>query len=178
VVSVFFECWSLFVPGSQEAAEDDELAEMVGGVVGYEESFAEEVLAVSPPEWLEEIGFGIFDEGDKTFEVTVDSFDGVVPGVVVGRLRVPGPVVVGPLDGVIAARRWRGEAEDVALGDAEMLKELPGGVGEVGWNGGTEVGGEVLDGVVEGGVGLATFKQRDELLAQWCVLVGGVTGLM
>ena len=47
-----------------------------------------------------------------------------------------------------------------------MLEKLPGGVGEVGWDGAAEVGGEILDGFVEGDVGLATLEERDELLAQ------------
>ena len=63
------------------------------------------------------------------------------------------------------------EVEDVALGDAEVLEKLPGGVGEVGWNGAAEIGGKVFDGFVEGGVGLAAFKESEELLAQGGLLV-------
>ncbi len=47
-----------------------------------------------------------------------------------------------------------------------MLQKLPGGVGEVGWDGAAEIGGEIFDRFVEGGVGLATLKEGDELLAQ------------
>ena len=40
-------------------------AEMVGVVVGDEESFAEEVLAVAPAEGFVEIGGGVLDDGDE-----------------------------------------------------------------------------------------------------------------
>jgi hypothetical protein len=58
---------SLLVPRAEEAAKDDEFAEMVGGVVGEEESFAEEILAVAPAEGLEEVSVWIFDESDEFF---------------------------------------------------------------------------------------------------------------
>ncbi len=135
----------LNVPGAEEATEDDEFAEMVGVVVGDEEGFAEKVLALAPAERFEEVGLWVFDECDEGFEVGVDEFDGAVPGVVggwFGRLR---PVVLRPAHGVVAAGGWRGEVEDVALGDAEMLEKLPGGVGEFGRDGAAEVGGKILD---------------------------------
>jgi hypothetical protein len=153
------------VPGAEEAAEEDELAEMVGGVVGDEEGFAEEVLAFAPPEGFIEVGAGVLDEGFEVFEVGVDRGDGLVPGVGIGRLVVFGPVVVGPLDGVVAAGRGCGEVEDVALGDAEMLEKLPGRVRKICRNGTAEIGGEIFDGFVEGDVGLTAFKERGQLLA-------------
>jgi hypothetical protein len=55
--------------------------------------------------------------------------------------------------------------EDVALRDAEMLEKLPGGVGEVGYNGAAVVGGEIFDGIVEGGVRLTALQEVDQLLA-------------
>ena len=66
---------------------------------------------------------------------------------------------------MVAAGGWRGEVENVALGDAEVLEKLPGGVGEVRRDGAAEVGGKILDGVVEGGVGLAAMEEVDQLLA-------------
>jgi hypothetical protein len=68
------------VPGAEEAAENDEFAEVVGGVVGEEESFAEEILAIAPPEGFEEVGVWTFDEGEELFEVAMDGGDGFVPG--------------------------------------------------------------------------------------------------
>ena len=51
-----FELMPMLVgPCVEEAAEDDEFAEMVGVVVGDEESFAEKVLAVAPAKGFEEV---------------------------------------------------------------------------------------------------------------------------
>ena len=69
------------MPGAEETAEDDEFAEVVGGVVGDEQGFAEKVLAVAPAEGFVEVGFGVFDEGDEVLEIGVDRGDGLVPGV-------------------------------------------------------------------------------------------------
>src|SRR5271168_2112766 len=134
---------------------------MVGGMVGDEESLAEEVLAVAPAEGFIEVGGGVLDESDEVFQIGVDGGDGLVPGVRCGRLLGLGPVVFGPSHGVVAAGGWCGEVEDVALGDTEVLEKLPGRVWEVGWDGAAEVGGEFLDGIVEGGVGLAALEKGD-----------------
>ena len=149
------------MPDVEEAAEDDQFAKVVGGVVGDEQGFAEEVLAVAPAEGFVEIGFGVFDEGDEVFEVGAHGGDGLVPGVGRGWLRRLGPVVVGPFDGVVAAGGRSGEVEDVALCDAEVLEELPRGVRQIGWYDAAMIGWEVFDRIVEGSVGLATPKEGD-----------------
>ena len=46
----------LLVPGAEEAAEDDEFAEVVGVVVGDEQGFAEKVLAFASTEGFVEVG--------------------------------------------------------------------------------------------------------------------------
>jgi hypothetical protein len=69
------------MPDVEETAEDDEFAEVVRGVVSDEEGFAQEVLAVPPPEGFVEIGFGIFDECDEVVEVGMDGRDGLIPGM-------------------------------------------------------------------------------------------------
>ena len=95
----------------------------------------------------------------------VNDLDGTVPGVVGGWLGGLRPVVLWPAHGVVAAGGGRGEVEDVALGDAEMLEKLPGGVGELQWHDAAEVGGKILYDFVEGGVGLATVEEIDHVLA-------------
>jgi hypothetical protein len=52
-----------------------------------------------------------------------------------------------------------------------MFEKLPGGVGEVGRDGAAEFDGEILDGIVEGGVRLAAVKEIDQLFAQRRVVV-------
>jgi hypothetical protein len=122
-----------------------------------EEGFAEKVLTVAPAERFEEIGAGILDEGFEVLEVGGDKGYRLLPGV--GRWGLGGlrPIVVGPCDGMVATGGGRREVEDVALGDAQVLEELPGGVGQVGWNGATVLGREVSDGFVEGDVSLTAF---------------------
>jgi hypothetical protein len=66
---------------------------------------------------------------------------------------------------VVAAGGWRGEVEDIALGDTEVLEELPGGVGEILWDDATKIGGKILDGIVEGGVCLAAMEEVDQVFA-------------
>jgi hypothetical protein len=62
---------------------------------------------------------------------------------------------------VVAAGGWRGEVEDVALGDAEVLEKLPGGVGKVRRDDSAKIGGEILDRIVEGSVRLTAVKEVD-----------------
>ncbi len=73
------------MPCAEQAAEDDEFAKVVGVVVGDEESFAEEVLAVAPAEGFVEVGVGLGEEGFELFGVAADGGDGLVPGVGGGR---------------------------------------------------------------------------------------------
>ncbi len=167
---------SLLVPCAEKAAQNDEFAEMIGGVVGDEQGFAEKILAVAPAEGLEEIGFGLADEGFEVFEVLANGGDGGVPGVCGGWLGRFRPVRVGPLEGMIAACGWRAEVEDVALGDAEMLEQLPGGVGEIGWHGAAMFDREIFDGFVEGDVGLASAEESKELFAQFGRCIGFDSG--
>src|ERR1700749_3247930 len=72
---------SLLVPRAEEAAEEDEFADVVGVVVGDEERFAEKILAVAPAKGFVEVGGGFFDEGDKGLEVAMDRGNGFVPCV-------------------------------------------------------------------------------------------------
>ena len=134
-------------------------------MVGDQKSFAEKVLPVAPTKGFEEVGVWIFDKCDEGFEIGMNELDGTVPGVVCWWFRGMRPVVLRPSHGVIAASGGRGEVEDVALGDAEMLEKLPGGVGEVRRDGATEARRKTLDGLVEGGVCLTAMKEVDQLFA-------------
>jgi hypothetical protein len=146
------------VPDAEEAAKNNELTEMISGVVGDEKRLAKKILAVAPAEGLEEVGVGFRDESFEEFEIFADCGDGRVPGVCGGRLWGFGPVLFGPLEGVVAAGGWGGKIKDVALGDAKVFEKLPGGVGEVWWNGGAMLRRKVFDGFVEGGVGVASAE--------------------
>jgi hypothetical protein len=136
---------------------------MVGVVIGDEEGFAQKILAFAPAEWFVKVGRGIFDKSDEVFLVAVDGSDGLIPGMRgrwFGRLR---PVVLRPTHGVVTAGGRRGEVKNVALGDAKVLQELPGRVGEIRWNGAAEVDGKILNGIFEGSMRLAAVEQIDQL---------------
>jgi hypothetical protein len=150
---------SLFGPCAEETAENYKFAQMVSGVVGYEESFAEQVLAVAPAEGFKEVGPWVLDEGLEVLEVGTNGSNGLVPCSRTGWQRGPWPVVLGPLQGLVAAGGWRGEVQDVALSDAEVFEKLPGRVWEFGWYGTAKFGRKVFQRVVEGDVGLAAAKK-------------------
>jgi hypothetical protein len=171
-----FRRLGLFVPDAEESAENNKLTEMISGVVGDEKRLAKEVLAVAPAEGFEEIGFGLGDEGFELLKVFANGGNGRIPGVRGGWLGRLGPVFGRPLERVVAAGGRRGEVEDVALSDAEVLDELPGGVGEIGWDGAAMCGREIFDGFVEADVGLASAEESDELLAEFGLLGVGVLG--
>ena len=134
-------------------------------MIGDEESFAEQVLAVAPTERFVEVGFRILYKRLKVFCVGTNSGDALIPGVTCWRLWGFWPVVVGPLHAVIAAGWRRGEVEDVALCDAKVIEDLPGGVGKITCYSASEICGKVLDYFVEGDVGLSAVKEGDQLFA-------------
>ena len=111
-------------PGGQEAADEDELADVVGVVVGEEERFVEERLVVGVRNRGEEIRGGIFDSGGEFFQVGAESGDAFVPGFCIGRFGRFGPVAGREIGrGVLGVK---GVFDDVPLCNTEMLEEFPG----------------------------------------------------
>ena len=64
------------------ASEQDDLAEVVAVVVGGEEDFAQEALAVSPGDGGVEVLGRIHDHLFEFSEIGVERSDGLVPGLV------------------------------------------------------------------------------------------------
>ena len=154
------------MPDAEEAAKDNELTEMIRGVVGDKKRFAEKILSVAPTEGLEEIGLWPGDESFELLKIGANGGDRSIPGVRRGWRGRLGPVLFGPFEWMVAAGGRGGKVEDVALGDAEVFEELPGGVRQIGRDGGAVLGGKVFDGVVEGDVSLASAKEVDDLFAE------------
>ena len=120
-------------------------------------------MALTPGEGVYERRLvGFLEELEEGFSVGVDGVDGLLPGGCSGRGWGFGPVVVGPLFFCIVALGVVAEVEHVLLGDAEVLDDLPGGVGEALGDLAAEGGGEVFYGVFEGGVGVTAFEEGDE----------------
>src|SRR5579871_3585501 len=114
-IGSLFRRLGLFVPDAEEAAKNNELTEMISGVVSDEKRFAKKILAVAPAEGFEKVGLWFGDESFKELEVFADSGDGGVPGVRGRWLGRFGPVFFGPLERMVAASGRGGEMEDVAL---------------------------------------------------------------
>src|SRR5262249_62071450 len=72
-------------PTGEEAADEDELADVVGVVVGEQESLAEERLVIGVSDGREEIGGSVFDFGGEFFQVSAKGADAFVPGFWIGR---------------------------------------------------------------------------------------------
>lgn len=111
-------------PGGEETADEDELAEMVGVVIGEEKSFVQQRLVIGVRDGRKKIGCGIFDFGGELFQVGVKRSDAVLPGFFVGRFGRFGPIASRKIGrSVLGIERV---FDDVPLGDAEMLEEFPG----------------------------------------------------
>jgi hypothetical protein len=146
----------------EEAAEEKELAEVVGIVVDEEDGFGSEGLVVGVGNGGEEIGF--LERGEEFFAVGAESGDGFVPGFGVGRLGRFGPVAVGEVGRLVFG--IQGVLDDIPLGDAQVFDELVGGVGKIVGPNAAEIGGEILDGGIEAGVGVFFGEVGDEFFTE------------
>ena len=116
-------------------------------------------MTLAPGEGFREGGLvGFSEELEEGLAVGVDGVDGFLPGAWVGRGGGFGPVVVGPLFVVVVALGVVAEVQHVLLGDAEVLDDLPGGVGEAFGDFAAQGCGEVFYSVVEGGVSVTAFE--------------------
>jgi hypothetical protein len=146
----------------EEAAEKEELAEVVGVVVEEEDGFGGEGLVVGVGDGSEEIGF--FEGGEEFFAVGAQGSHGFVPSVGVGRFGRLGPVAVGEIGRFVFG--IEGVLDDVPLGDAEMFDELPCGVGKIVGARATKIRGKVFDDGVEAGMGVLFGEVGDEFVAE------------
>jgi hypothetical protein len=152
------------VPRSEQAADVDDLAEVMRIVVGEQHGFAENGLSIGPGQFGEEIGFRICDQILHGFQIGLELGDAFRPRVLIGRGFVFRPVVVGPLQGCVVL--GAAEFEDIPLCDAEVFEEHPGRVRVVGGLFATKIRREIFDDVFEFGVGVASDKEFEEMLAQ------------
>lgn len=165
-------CWQAgLFPCAEELADEDELADVVGVVVGGEQGLSQEGLAVAVGDFGVEVVGLIGDEGDEGLEVIAEGADGLVPGLVVRRGGLGRPVACGPLGRLVVG--VAGKFENVGLGDAEMLEEFPGRV--VGAFGAlaAEGDGQIFDGGFEVGVGVAAGEETDDVFAEGSVFGHG-----
>jgi len=82
-------------PNVEEAAKQDELAEVVGIVVNQQNGFVGEGLTIGVRNGCQNIGF--FERGDEFLAVSAEGGDGLVPCLRIGRLGRLGPVALGKI---------------------------------------------------------------------------------
>src|SRR5579885_3224029 len=153
-----------FGPGAVGPAEIDELAEVIGVVVGKEESFSEHGLAFAMRKSREKIGARIPHKLDHGSKVALERLDAGVPCVFAGRVGRLGPVAAGKIRrdviGIAA------ELEDVPLCDAGVLEKLPAGVAKAGSKRPALDFGKAFESVHEMNVSAAALEQISEMFAE------------
>lgn len=160
-----------FGPSVQEAAQKDNLAEVVSVVVDEEDGFVGQGLIMGVRDGSENVS--LFEGGDEFLAVGAESGDGFVPSFRVGRFGGFGPVAIGEVGRfVLGVERI---FDDVPLSETKVLEELIGGVGEAVGALATKLGGEIFDGGVEAGVGVAFGEMGEQFLAE---SVGFFLGLL
>jgi predicted enzyme related to lactoylglutathione lyase len=151
-------------PGGKEAADEDELAKMVGVVIGEDKSFVEQGLVVGVRDGSKKIGCGIFDFGGELYQVGVKRGHAFLPGFFVGRLGRFGPIARGEIGrSVLGIERV---LDDVPLSDAKMLEEFPGRVRSAFGALAAKIRGEVFHRGVKSGVSVFAGEQREKIGAQ------------
>jgi len=93
-------------------------------VIGHQQGFAKDGLAVAPGDFGEQIGFGTRDQILQGFQIFAEIFDTFVPRCGVGWSFGWRPVTLRP--GGRFVFRVAAEFQDVPLGDAHVFKQHPG----------------------------------------------------
>jgi len=151
-------------PGAQLATEQEQFAEVVGVVVGSEQDFAEDGLAVAVGERGEEIGGFVFYDFDHGFKVGAERGCAFAPGSVVGRGLGFWPVAGGEFGrNVPGVAR---ELQDVPLGEAHVLQHFPRGVRGAFRLFPLQVCRPIFYRAFEIDVGVAASEKFDEMLRQ------------
>jgi len=158
-------------PGAEQAANVNELCDVICVVVGEHQGFAQDGLAVAPWNFGEQICPWIADQFLHFFQVGAELVHAFRPGSGIGGRGGFRPVSLGPF--------WRdmfriaAEFEDVPLGDAKVLEDHPGRMREVIWLLAAQVGWKIFDRVIKSGVSVSAGEESDEIFAERLVRVWG-----
>lgn len=162
------------LPGAGLAAKQDELAEMIGVVIGDEHGFTQDGLALAVRDASEEIRFRVLNQFDHGAQIGVEIANAAVPGGGVGRSGGGRPVAGRERRRDVA--QIAAEFEDVPLGDAEMFEQLPERVSGARDFLPAEGGRDVLQDASGAGVGLLVAQQAHQVAAEGAVTDGGMRG--
>jgi hypothetical protein len=145
-----------------------QLPEVIGVVIDGQDHLAQRRLAVAMRERLEQIDRLIARNRDKCIEIAAVRGDAPVPRRVVRRYVVRRPVDLRKLGRHML--RVARELEDVRQRDAQVLQQLPRGVGTAGGTFPPQLRGEVLHRIVESDVRVLAIEKRNQLLAKYLLV--------
>lgn len=141
----------------QQAAHQNDFADVVGGVVGNEQGLAQNGLAGAVRDGGQQVGARRVQQMQKPLPVLPDMVQGCLPLLFIGGSVGGRPVAL--------RKFWRlvfgvdGELHNIPLRDADMLDQLPDGVGHVRHALVPGFGREVSGSFFEGGVSVAFGEQ-------------------
>src|SRR5690242_1835363 len=114
---------TLTLPNTQQSSDHQQLAQMVGIVVRYQQSFAQNSLPVTPRNPGVEVSFGISYQILHAFQVGAKLLHALLPGGRAGRSFTFRPILIGEFRRNMF--RTAAEFHNVPLRDAHVLQQTP-----------------------------------------------------
>jgi hypothetical protein len=151
-------------PGTEEPSYYDQFPDVVRRVIGGEQQLSEIGLPLAMRNRGLELDVGVPAQPLERRTVSLELLDAVVPGTRASGRRLAGPVIGGP--GELPVAGIDAEVEDIMLGDAEVLEQLPGGVGKSPRVLAPQCIGQIGHGGVEARVGIFPGEQLGEVLTE------------
>lgn len=141
---------------------------MVSVVIGGDEDLPQDVVPRLAVRNLRvEVGFRVLDKVYECLPVMQELLDRLLPRGAVGLLACLRLVLVRPVE--VLVLRIDDVVEDVPLGNADVLQQMPERAIHVRWDGVVVLLGEVRNGVLERHVRLPLREQVNKVLPELCV---------
>jgi len=149
---------------------------MVSVVVGGQQHFAQDSLAIAVRNPRVEVDRVVGNQTAESLQVLAETVNAAIPGLGIGRLGRRRPVAVREF------RRFvfgvSAELQNVPLCDPHMFQNFPRRVGRTLGALAANLVGKVLNGVLESGVGMTALEELMEVLAESGVLRHGAENLL
>ena len=159
------------LPRTEQAAHQHQLSQVVGVVVGNEQSFTQNRLTIAVRYRFAEAGRSARHQPAHRFEIGAKGLYGPGPRRAVGRSLCLWPIAGRPFGR--AVRRIAAEFEDVPLSDAHVIDDFPGRVCRAPGSLASQGSGQTFGRRVEARVGSAAVEQIEEMLAESFVVIVG-----
>ena len=162
---IYLRFLSQFLPaGFCVSAHHYQHADVISIVIGDEECFAQDRLAVTVRDFSEEIVGGIRNEILHLFQIAAKLLNRFIPKAGIAGTSRLWPITFGPFRRDVI--RSAAEFQDVPLRDSHVLEHLPGRVGQAFNLLTAGFGRKVRDEVIERDVRVAATQQREQMIAQ------------